>query len=211
MRAAEHGEKALAILHELRTEPCLVLVDMMMPVMSGPELLQALHETHRLASLPIVIVSAAVSESDAISGARRSSRSQSPRRSFARSCTTSAARRDELQRSLETALSNERPPRLATVVTRRVISTGFVKCITRSHAFLACALHACGVACTPCSRALLPRSFRRATRARRRRRHPRVASSRTRAGAQRAFGRRSRGGTPWSSRAAHRSCSPAES
>jgi CheY-like chemotaxis protein len=55
---AEHGKEALEILAALESEPCLILMDMMMPVMDGPELLNALRKTHRIASLPIVILSA---------------------------------------------------------------------------------------------------------------------------------------------------------
>ena len=55
---AEHGERALEILDELPTQPCLMLLDLMMPVMSGPELLHVLGESQRLASLPVVVVSA---------------------------------------------------------------------------------------------------------------------------------------------------------
>jgi CheY-like chemotaxis protein len=55
---AEHGARALEILAEQRTQPCLILLDLMMPVMSGPELLKVLRDTDRLASLPVVVVSA---------------------------------------------------------------------------------------------------------------------------------------------------------
>jgi CheY-like chemotaxis protein len=47
------------------TAPCLVLLDMMMPEMSGSELLKILRDTHRLASLPVVVVSAHSNESEA--------------------------------------------------------------------------------------------------------------------------------------------------
>ncbi len=39
-------------------EPCLVLLDLMMPVMSGPELLRTLEERHRLANMAVVVLSA---------------------------------------------------------------------------------------------------------------------------------------------------------
>jgi CheY-like chemotaxis protein len=55
---AEHGAEALEILESLRSQPCLVLLDLMMPVMDGRAFLNALHESHRLAALPIVAVSA---------------------------------------------------------------------------------------------------------------------------------------------------------
>ena len=65
VREAEHGKRALETLETLAGQPCLVLLDLMMPVMSGPELLQILHETHRLASLPVVVVSAGGGPNDA--------------------------------------------------------------------------------------------------------------------------------------------------
>jgi CheY-like chemotaxis protein len=55
---AEHGAHALDILAEQAVPPCLMILDLMMPVMSGPELLKALSDTDRLASLPVVVVSA---------------------------------------------------------------------------------------------------------------------------------------------------------
>jgi CheY-like chemotaxis protein len=55
---AEHGARALEILAEQITQPCLILLDLMMPVMSGPEFLKVLIDTDRLASLPVVVVSA---------------------------------------------------------------------------------------------------------------------------------------------------------
>ena len=65
VREAEHGKRALETLEAMDNEPCLVLLDLMMPVMNGPELLQILQETHRLASLPIVVISAGGSPDDA--------------------------------------------------------------------------------------------------------------------------------------------------
>jgi CheY-like chemotaxis protein len=38
-------------------EPCLVLLDMMMPQMNGADMLRALDEAHRLATLPVVVLS----------------------------------------------------------------------------------------------------------------------------------------------------------
>lgn len=55
---AENGRAALDILETLGREPCLVLLDMMMPVMNGREFLEALESCHKVASLPVVVVSA---------------------------------------------------------------------------------------------------------------------------------------------------------
>lgn len=65
---AENGHEALRILDDLPEPPCLVLLDLMMPVMDGWAFMQNLRDADRLASLPIVIVSAAPGEKD---GARR--------------------------------------------------------------------------------------------------------------------------------------------
>ena len=54
---AENGQRALDILGTLDGEPCLVLLDMLMPVMDGLTFLRTLREAHRVAPLPVVIVS----------------------------------------------------------------------------------------------------------------------------------------------------------
>ena len=56
---ARNGQEALALLDRLGEDPCLALVDMMMPVMDGADLLRALKATGRLGSVPVVLVSAA--------------------------------------------------------------------------------------------------------------------------------------------------------
>jgi CheY-like chemotaxis protein len=53
---ASNGQEALDLLDKVR--PCLMLLDMMMPVMSGGELLETLDRSKRLNELPIVVVSA---------------------------------------------------------------------------------------------------------------------------------------------------------
>jgi CheY-like chemotaxis protein len=53
---AENGEQALAILE--RGQPCVVLLDLMMPVMSGWEFMKAVRENRRLDDMPVVVVSA---------------------------------------------------------------------------------------------------------------------------------------------------------
>lgn len=68
---AENGGAALDLLEKMGNEPCLVLLDMMMPVMDGKMFLQALHQTHQIAALPVVVVSAMVSQDQTIDGARK--------------------------------------------------------------------------------------------------------------------------------------------
>jgi CheY-like chemotaxis protein len=53
---AENGREALDLANA--TPPCLILLDLMMPVMSGWQLMKALAEDGRLSSTPVVIVSA---------------------------------------------------------------------------------------------------------------------------------------------------------
>jgi len=53
---AANGKEALDVLSEVR--PGLILLDLMMPVMSGYELLQQLRERDDLSSIPVTVVSA---------------------------------------------------------------------------------------------------------------------------------------------------------
>jgi len=55
---AENGRLALEWLQR-NSNPCLVLLDLWMPVMSGMELREKMVQDPRLAALPLVIVSAA--------------------------------------------------------------------------------------------------------------------------------------------------------
>ncbi|HEV8244817.1 MAG TPA: response regulator [Polyangiaceae bacterium] len=57
---ARNGLEAYRLLSACDEQPNLVLLDLMMPVMSGPELVEALSDDPKLAELPIVIVSAAM-------------------------------------------------------------------------------------------------------------------------------------------------------
>ena len=53
---AANGKEALDVLSEVR--PGLILLDLMMPVMSGYELLQELRERDDLSGIPVTVVSA---------------------------------------------------------------------------------------------------------------------------------------------------------
>ena len=48
--------------------PSLILLDLMMPVMSGPEFLDALHEDDRISDIPVLIVSAYADIADETTG-----------------------------------------------------------------------------------------------------------------------------------------------
>jgi CheY-like chemotaxis protein len=54
---AETGARALELLKEM-PHPSLILADLMMPVMTGWDLIKALSEDDRLATLPVVVISA---------------------------------------------------------------------------------------------------------------------------------------------------------
>lgn len=55
---AENGEQALAQLKKMLAPPSLMLLDLMMPVMGGRELLEILSHCERFATLPVVVLSA---------------------------------------------------------------------------------------------------------------------------------------------------------
>jgi two-component system chemotaxis response regulator CheY len=56
VRSAGHGEEALRILRDSR--PCIVVLDIFMPVMNGFEFLREKSRDPALAPLPVVVVSA---------------------------------------------------------------------------------------------------------------------------------------------------------
>jgi CheY-like chemotaxis protein len=56
---APDGRKALELLRGSAQRPCLVLLDLMMPVMNGWELLDLREQDLKLATIPVVVVSAA--------------------------------------------------------------------------------------------------------------------------------------------------------
>lgn len=55
---AEDGQQALDLLDTTPQQPSLVLLDLMMPVMGGVEMLRILERQGRLATLPVIVVSA---------------------------------------------------------------------------------------------------------------------------------------------------------
>ena len=57
VQIAGNGQEALEILGS-HTKPCLILLDLMMPVMNGWEFAAVLEEKEALASIPIVVVTA---------------------------------------------------------------------------------------------------------------------------------------------------------
>lgn len=55
---AENGQQALAFLEYMDSEPCLLVLDLMMPVMSGADLLKVLRDSGRLEKQPVIVLSA---------------------------------------------------------------------------------------------------------------------------------------------------------
>ena len=58
VRTAESGEEALDILQEQGWRPDLVMVDVMMPGLTGPDVLAALRANPDTAALPVIFVTA---------------------------------------------------------------------------------------------------------------------------------------------------------
>ena len=67
---AVDGREALDLLRDCRGDPCLVLLDMLMPGMNGAEVLAVLRQGQRLGALPVVVCSASAATSET-HGARR--------------------------------------------------------------------------------------------------------------------------------------------
>ena len=64
VRCAANGREALACMAE--SEPALVLTDLMMPVMTGAELVAAMRSDARLAGIPVVVMTAWTVEGNAL-------------------------------------------------------------------------------------------------------------------------------------------------
>jgi CheY-like chemotaxis protein len=56
---AGNGKEAFETLQKMKDSPRLILLDLMMPIMNGWEFLEAQQATAVLASIPVVVVSAA--------------------------------------------------------------------------------------------------------------------------------------------------------
>jgi len=68
VRGAANGAEALEAIS--RERPDIVLLDMMMPVMSGPEFLAAIHRDPRFRDLPILVVTAWPADAASLEGTR---------------------------------------------------------------------------------------------------------------------------------------------
>lgn len=65
--SAENGKDALELLRDM-PKPCLVFLDLMMPIMNGREFLDEVMKDSYLAPVPVVVVSAIADKAD-VSGA----------------------------------------------------------------------------------------------------------------------------------------------
>jgi CheY-like chemotaxis protein len=64
VREARNGQEALDLLCTTGGEPCLMLLDLMMPVMSGWEFIEEAQKRQLLGSVALVIVSAFVADGE---------------------------------------------------------------------------------------------------------------------------------------------------
>lgn len=55
VRTAGNGRDALAMLRELETKPCIVILDLIMPILDGNAVYTAMKADPTLASIPVVI------------------------------------------------------------------------------------------------------------------------------------------------------------
>lgn len=61
---AEHGEAALAHLDGSGERPCIILLDLNMPVMNGLEFLQAIKQDSRYRALPVIMLTTSEEHKD---------------------------------------------------------------------------------------------------------------------------------------------------
>ncbi len=64
---AHNGKQAMELLHRLKnsgTNPCLIILDINMPVLNGKETLSLIKEDEALKNIPVVVFTTSGSESD---------------------------------------------------------------------------------------------------------------------------------------------------
>lgn len=59
VQCANNGQEALDVLRSAQTQPCLILLDIMMPILDGEQFRQQQLRDPSLASIPVIVVSAA--------------------------------------------------------------------------------------------------------------------------------------------------------
>lgn len=60
---ATNGQEALDVLNQTRHNPCLILLDLMMPIMNGMQFLNIMKANPLYANIPVLIVSAVAKHS----------------------------------------------------------------------------------------------------------------------------------------------------
>ncbi|HJU29021.1 MAG TPA: response regulator [Candidatus Binataceae bacterium] len=58
---AQNGREALSVLGNVDSQPCLILLDLSMPVMDGWEFLRSQRSQPAIASIPVIVITALVS------------------------------------------------------------------------------------------------------------------------------------------------------
>lgn len=66
---ALNGQQALDLIERMEERPALILTDVMMPLVSGIELVRAVRAMPELASVPIIMMSAAPAVADGLANA----------------------------------------------------------------------------------------------------------------------------------------------
>jgi CheY-like chemotaxis protein len=63
----ENGEEALAYLHDTESEkPCIILLDLNMPIMNGIEFLQVVKNDSELKRIPVVVLTTSEEQQDKV-------------------------------------------------------------------------------------------------------------------------------------------------
>jgi CheY-like chemotaxis protein len=75
---AGNGQEALDILHGTRIRPCVILLDLMMPIMDGKTFRTELMKEPRLSDIPIVVLSAHANIDEVLSDIEVNARLQKP-------------------------------------------------------------------------------------------------------------------------------------
>lgn len=67
LECVENGEEALAYLRDAAKErPCIILLDLNMPIMNGAEFLQIVKRDHALRRIPVVVLTTSEEQKDKV-------------------------------------------------------------------------------------------------------------------------------------------------
>jgi CheY-like chemotaxis protein len=65
---SENGEDALLYLRDSASKPCLILLDLNMPIMNGIEFLRAIKDDEQLRRIPVVVLTTSEEQEDKLNG-----------------------------------------------------------------------------------------------------------------------------------------------